>query len=103
MSPKTPTAPGISALLRKAGFERSHSSASAIAGVPNRTHGYRVMNVRGDQAVRVDIPHRLGHRSDPLEDAGLLSQYADAIRDAGWAVTWDGDSDLYVTAGEVTP
>ena len=41
-APKTPTTRGVSALLRKAGFEKSVSSTTRIRGWHNYSSGFRL-------------------------------------------------------------
>jgi ribonuclease HIII len=86
--PKRPTPQGISALLRKAGFERSVSHATRVRGFSSRTQGY-VVGGRTDGSVAVY--HEDGN-SFMITDATAARQvreqarYAEAIEAAGYAV-----------------
>lgn len=85
--PKAPTAPGISALLRKAGFTRSQSSATAIKGWRDHSFGYVVHH---HHEGGVSVYHETGHFRVTDEthrrQAGQEEKYAKAIEEAGYAV-----------------
>jgi hypothetical protein len=86
--PKQPTPQGISALLRKAGFERSVSNATRVRGFSSRTRGY-VVGARTDRSVAVY--HEDGNSfmtTDATVERQVREQarYADAIEAAGYAV-----------------
>jgi len=84
---KNPTPQGISALLRKAGFERSVSSPSRVRGLRNHSEGYVV---RGVMTGRVHVYHQLSwlRPSDAARQRGREQQdrYADVIEAAGYEV-----------------
>ena len=86
--PKVPTASGISALLRRAGFARSTKHPTSVRGFSNRTRGY-VAGGRTDGSVAVY--HEDGN-SFRITDAARARQvheqerYAEAIEAAGYAV-----------------
>ena len=88
MTTKQPTQRGISALLGRAGFERSISKASRIRGWRNHTPGYAVID--GIDAGTVEVRHRtFSHQPLPSEQrhiAGMLAEYATVIEAAGFAV-----------------
>ncbi len=103
MNTKPPTPQGISALLRKAGFERSESRATRIKGWRESSEGYYVTGYRDEVTVR----HRTGFGCGPAAGErrrDMLAKYAEAIRAAGWTVTGPADEsilqELTVTAGE---
>jgi ribonuclease HIII len=87
-NPKIPTAPVISALLRKAGFERSTKSPTRVRGFSSRTQGY-IVGSQSDGSVAVY--HESGN-SFMITDATVARQvreqerYAQAIEAAGYAV-----------------
>jgi hypothetical protein len=93
-----PTPQAISALLRKAGFERSQSRATRIKGWRESTTGYHVTGY-GDE---VNVSHRLGFARDEEARDRMLAKYADAIRAAGWQVSGPTavGRELIVTAQE---
>jgi hypothetical protein len=84
---KTPTTQGISALLRKAGFEKSVSHASRVRGWRNHSWGYVVQ--RGDEEGAVRVYHQTASfRVLDAERQQVTEQqdrYADAIEAAGYA------------------
>lgn len=83
-NPKPPTPQGISALLRKAGFEKSVSSASRIKGWRNHSPGYIV---RADSPGRVFVHHTTSDfRPSRERCAEEQERYAQAIEAAGYAV-----------------
>ena len=90
MITKEPTPQGISALLKRAGFERSTSSPSRIKGWRNYTAGYQV-NARYPSGA--EVTHRVGFDRGPRADAErarMLAAYATVIREAGWHVVTSG-------------
>lgn len=92
-SPKTPTPQGISALLRKAGFERAEVIRKGRHHGEN-TAGYRVHKAPGEVRVNhwpATVPptartteFAAEERRQTLE---MLGRYAEAIEAAGWTVT----------------
>ena len=98
-TPKTPTASGISRLLASAGFERSESSATRIKGYRRSSEGF-IAEGRGPGVVRVH--HTSGEfrptDADRANSRTLEDQYAEKIREAGYAVDRDEWSGLRVTA-----
>jgi hypothetical protein len=85
---KAPTASGVSAALRKAGFERSETHATRIKGWHHYTEGYRVRNW-GEGEIRVE--HETGSRITPDANAvrrrdAKFAEYAEALRAKGWNV-----------------
>lgn len=101
---KQPTPQGISSLLRKAGFSRSESSSTAVKGWRNYSRGYVV---RGSGPGTVTVRHEDGKFRPDDEDhkrsADMETQYAEAIRVAGYAVeVREGGyfGAMIVTAGE---
>ena len=99
MTTKTPTASGISRLLAKAGFERSESSASRVKGWRHRSEGF-IAEGRGPGVVR--LHHTSGQfrptDADRANSRSLEDQYAEKIREAGYAVARDEWGELRVTA-----
>ena len=98
MITKEPTPQGISALLKRAGFERSTSSPSRIKGWRNYTAGYQV-NARYPSGA--EVTHRVGFDRGPRADAErarMLAAYAEAIRAAGWHVVTTSRPRLIVSA-----
>lgn len=96
MPSKPPTPQGISALLRKAGFERSVSR-----GRSGSSSGFRVhKDYTRDGAVRVT--HHFWSMGTPIErHQQELARYAQAITAAGYrAEITDGGWGLTVTARE---
>jgi hypothetical protein len=99
MTPKTPTASGISRLLAAAGFERSESSATRIKGWRNYSAGY---SATGDGPGVVRVRHRFEDRRDQLDPEKYrvaLQRYATVLALHGYATEIDG-WDLIVTAKE---
>jgi hypothetical protein len=78
-----PTPQAISALLRKAGFERSVSRATRIKGWRESSAGYYVTGYKDE----VNVRHMLGFSRDEEARDRMLARYAEAIRAAGWQVT----------------
>ena len=93
MTPKTPTASGISRLLAKAGHVRSEY------GRLGSSSGYRVSkDYRSDSAVRVRYPcGGVARRGDMDRAKEKLAEFAETIKAAGWAVE-TGEYELIVTA-----
>jgi hypothetical protein len=113
---KPPTPQAISALLRKAGFERwtlgpatrEHWDGRPVASSRERSDGYEVIKGPREQVLvgyregRVVNPDRMAERR-----ARMLAEYARVVRDAGWQVA-DSESGewapgLIVTAREEAP
>jgi hypothetical protein len=84
----------VSAVLRKAGFQKSESHASAVKGWRNRTIGYRVRKQYGDEDVRIEWEHgffrlpdhlrpgfiaRLEEMKRPLEGVGIVVELNDVF------------------------
>ena len=89
MSPKTPTASGISRLLASAGVERSESSATRIKGWRNHSEGF---TVTGQVLGRVRVEHKTGFDRGPNAQkrrAEMLTKYAASLVAAGYAVERD--------------
>lgn len=86
-TPKTPTPQGISALLRKAGFEKSVTSTTRVRGWHSRSWGFVV---RGYMKGIVYVHHEDGGhmQTDEAQVARVREQerYAVAIESAGYAV-----------------
>ncbi len=93
MTPKPPTPQGISALLKRAGYDRSVSRSFRSGG---STSGFRVgKDHRRDNAV--EVTHHfwsMGAKSEQY--AVKLAEYAKVITDAGWTVE-TGEYELVVT------
>lgn len=88
MAVKAPTAQGVSAALRRAGFERSETHATRIKGWHNYSEGYRVRNW-GEGEIRVE--HETGSRTAADASAvrrreAKFAEYAEALRAKGWNV-----------------
>ena len=85
---KHPTQRGISAVLRKAGFERSVSSPSRIRGWQEWTEGYKVTN-SSDTTVEVEYrPSSFRARYTTDEQIKrMLDRYREAVAAAGYMVT----------------
>lgn len=89
MAAKPPTAQGVSAVLRKAGHERSETHTTAVKGWHNHTEGYRVRNWgEGEGEVRVE--HETSDFSPGVNAASRrdskLAEYTEALEAKGWAV-----------------
>lgn len=85
---KTPTAQGVSAALRKAGFKRSETHTTAVKGWHNYTEGYKVSDW-GEGEVRVK--HETGSHVRPnareeIRRDAKLEEYAETLRAKGWNV-----------------
>jgi hypothetical protein len=105
MMTKPPTPQGISALLRKEGFTKSESSATAVKGWRNRSRGYRVSRAYGeDGAVHVEHETGLFRIGDADRERAMreLERYAEVLTAHGYAVRKGGliIDRLIVTAGE---
>ena len=93
MTSKAPTPQGISALLRKAGFERSDYDSRGSST------GFRVTKDYGhDGAVRVRH-YFLSMAPQAERRKEMLARYVKAITEAGWSVE-AGEWELIVTAGK---
>ena len=103
MTAKPPTPQGISALLRKAGFERSESSATRIKGWRSYSEGYSV--AKWDDYGTVDVRWHRGLLT-PTEAAEarprVLGDYIEAIRAAGYSVSLLNGDHLIVTSAPAT-
>jgi hypothetical protein len=85
----TPTPQGISALLRKAGFEKSTSSATRIKGWRNHSEGY---SVSGQVLGSVRVEHKTGFDRGPnaaKRREEMLGEYAGFLTAAGYHVERD--------------
>lgn len=84
---KQPTPQGISALLRKAGFDKSVQTASRIRGMKESSPGYQVS--RGGKPGTVMVEFRQSSfrvaSADELA-AKTLARYREAIEAAGFTV-----------------
>ena len=79
MTAKQPTPQGISALLKRAGFERSESSATRIKGWRNHSEGF---TVTGQVLGHIRVEHKTGYDRGPNAQkrrAEMLSQYGEAL------------------------
>ena len=91
MSAKQPTPQGISALLRKAGFEK------AVISIRGGNSGYKVEKCRvRENAVKVRAYFQLRMSDDSYR--AMIARYAAAIEKAGFQ-TERGTYHLVVTAG----
>lgn len=102
MIARQPTPQGISSLLKRAGFERSVSSATRIKGWRNNSEGYRCeksYGIDGGVLVRHYTGFDRGEAAHARRDEEL-ARYAEAIKAAGWAAyrTETGPDGLLVTA-----
>lgn len=92
MTPRPPTPQAISALLKRAGFERAQVQRFTL------TSGFRVTKSRAHpDAVRVE--YLTGPREHESFRPGRLAAYAETITDDGWTVE-TGEYELTVTAGK---
>jgi hypothetical protein len=116
MTAKQPTPQAISALLRRAGLERSQRIGTCY-GAPILSEGYRVKASTFHPPAGVDVRYRVGDlvprvRPSSRFPGGLgsdeevfayerqmLGRCAEAIRAAGWTVE-DRRYKLVVVAGE---
>jgi len=103
MTHKPPTPQGISALLKRAGFERSESSATGVKGWRNHSEGYVV---RGYESGRVHVGHEDGRfhsaDADRQRSAEMEERYAQVIEAAGYAVERSGEAGGYFSRLIVT-
>jgi len=83
---RQPTAQGISALLQKAGFERSVKHATAVPGWHSRTCGFVARGSGGTVTVYHEDGKYNSTEADRRASAELEGRYADAIEAAGYAV-----------------
>lgn len=96
-----PTPQAISALLRKAGFDRATYSKSSIRGMREHSQGY---HVQADPSGGVSVnwwQSSLIHGTNPTRNREMLAHYAQAITAAGFAVESRAHK-LIVTAQEDT-
>lgn len=87
MASRQPTPQGVSALLRKAGFDKSVSSASRIRGMRESSQGYQVS--RGGKPGTVMVEFRQSSfRINSGEElaAKMLARYRETIEGAGFTV-----------------
>ena len=100
---KPPTPQGISALLKRAGFERSVSSATRIKGWRNHSEGYAVS---ASEPGRVCVEYKTGFDRGPNAASRrdeMLGEYAGFFAAAGYSVERDDSwafPRLIVTAGK---
>ena len=98
---KAPTASGISALLGKAGFDKSVSSKSRIKGLRNWSWGYIVQRL---DDVTVVVKHQTwSMRGEEDKKRAELAKYREVIEAAGWRVVGPepgGFPRLIVTAAD---
>jgi hypothetical protein len=80
---KIPTAQGVSAALRKDGFEKSETRTTRIKGWHEHTQGYRVRSW-GEGEVRVE--YELGFGRNDWWRVEKLAVYAETLRAKGWNV-----------------
>lgn len=85
---KQPTPQGISALLRKAGFERSVSQSTRIRGWREYSAGFKVAR-HGDGTVEVEYRPSSFRARDTSDEQikEMLDRYRKAIEEAGYQVT----------------
>lgn len=99
-TPKPPTPQGISALLKRAGFERSESSATRIKGWRKYSEGYSAAKWDDRGSVEVTWHRGLLSQSEGSETRPrMLAAYIEAINAAGYSVRLQSDR-LIVTAGK---
>jgi len=89
---KTPTPQGVSALLRKAGFQKSVSQGRA-----GQSTGYEVSRDYGTGCVRVRHITWSMNPPDHVTE-GALAKYAEAITAAGYQVLSPSPRWILVTA-----
>lgn len=84
---KQPTAQGISALLCRAGYERSVSTSTRIRGWREHSEGFKVTKY-SDGEIQVEYwPSSLRARSStPEQEKAVLDRYRKVLADAGYAV-----------------
>ena len=93
MTAKTPTPQGVSALLKRAGFQRGKR---VIRGT---VIGYEVSRDYGTGAVRVEHVSFSMNPADAVT-AGALAKYAEAVTAAGYAVITPSPRYFLVSAQE---
>lgn len=86
---KQPTPQGISALLKRAGFERSVSQSSRIRGFSEYTEGFKASKDY-DGGVLVEWrPNSFRARDNNEErEREMLNRYCETIAEAGFAVNY---------------
>lgn len=102
MTAKHPTPQGISALLKRAGFDKSVNRPSRVKGLVEWCAGYHVAASMMPGCVLVEHrvnSLRLRHPSRAYDEAEKRKKYANVLADAGYAVT-DQDCYLIVRAKE---
>ena len=100
-TPKPPTPQGISALLKRAGFERSESSATRIKGWRKSSEGYSASKWDDDGSVEVTWHRGLLSPSEADEERPrMLVAYTETITAAGYSVRLQSNDRLIVTAGK---
>jgi hypothetical protein len=100
----TPTPQGISALLRKAGFEKAVITNNSRY-VKENTEGFRVHKLAGDVIVNhwpasVPLTARTtaSAQAERAHEREMLQRYAEVIRAAGWRVKESALRNLIVDA-----
>jgi hypothetical protein len=101
---KQPTPQGISALLRKAGFERSVSLASRIRGFREHSEGYRV-TAASDGKAEVDFLASSFRSPDEIRIKAMLARYRAVIEASGYTVAEGGSpfSDSLIVSAATDP
>lgn len=87
MAAKTPTAQGVSAALRKAGFDRSETRSGTGWWPHDYTEGYQARRWGKDDG-EVRVEHTTGSGRGPDDRArcnAKLTEYAETLAAAGWA------------------
>jgi hypothetical protein len=101
MTAKIPTPQSISALLKRAGYERSESSTTRIKGWRSYSYGY-IVKGRGPGEVRVyHVSGMFAPTDEALaENRKMEARYAETIEAAGYTVarTLSGNPTVLVTA-----
>lgn len=91
---KPPTAPGISARLKRAGFTRGETYTTAVPGWHNYSTGFKVY--KGDEAHEgtpgtVEVHYQIGGLritdADREREQEMLGKYEAVLQRDGWAVT----------------
>jgi hypothetical protein len=91
---KQPTPQGISALLKRAGFERSVTKSSRIRGFREWTEGFKATKRYPDGVTVEYYPNSFRMRDNNEErERAMLDRYRKAIAEAGYAVE-DGSTGL---------
>lgn len=90
MAAEPPTAQGVSAILRAAGYARSETSSGRTRGQRRDSEGYQVRKQSGDRGVCVEhepggFSLRIGPNAAERRDK-KLAEYAETLRARGWAV-----------------